>query len=242
MYQTKIIDYKYKKKIVTYNFPIHTGGCNKGTRKNYKEMTEEERKVSDSRRIRYYNKVLAELTEIAMMNPFKVMLTLTFKEDIQMYKEAIERWKKFVRRLKWKYGEIVYFCVWERTKKNRIHFHVLIDLDIESEEVMRLWRYGYICVSPIHKGEKIKCIRYMTKYMFKSVKEKNQQGKCIRGERFFFCSKNLNKPEIQKIEERLSIPNVIFENMENVIEDGIYEMKDCNGKVINKAEFVEYKV
>ena len=34
---------------------------------------------------------------------------------------------------------------------------------------------------------------------------------------------------------------MIFENMENIIRDGVYEIKDFNGKVINRMEFVEYK-
>ena len=193
MYQTKIIDYIYKKKIVTYDFPIQTGGRNQVTRRNYKEMTDEERKASDQRRILYYKKISLGLTEIAMMNPFKVMLTLTFREDIQTYKEAIKRWKNFVRRPRWKYEEIAYICVWERTKKNRIHFHALIDLDIEFDEMEKLWGEGYICIGKIRNGEeKLKTIRYITKYMVKSIQERIQLGKNIRGERFFFCSKKLN--------------------------------------------------
>ena len=81
----------------------------------------------------------------------------------------------------------------------------------------------------------------MTKYMVKSIQERIQSGESVRGERFFFCSKNLDKPKIEKLEERLSIQDLIFENMENIIRDGVYEIKDFNGKVINRMEFVEYK-
>ena len=52
----------------------------------------------------------------------------------------------------------------------------------------------------------------------------------------------MDKPKIEKLEERLSIQDLIFENMENIIRDGVYEIKDFNGKVINRMEFVEYKI
>ncbi|RHB98800.1 hypothetical protein DW865_04045 [Mediterraneibacter gnavus] len=241
-YQTKIVDYKYKKKVVNYNLPIQTGGCNQMTRKSYKEMSGEEKKNSDERRIKYYKKISSELIEVALMNPFKIMVTLTFKEDIQTYKIAINRWRNFMRRMKWKYGEVSYICVWERTKKDRIHFHALLDLNIKFDVLNDLWGYGYVWVSKIENGEgKLKSILYMTKYMVKSIQERIQSGESVRGERFFFCSKNLDKPKIEKLEERLSIQDLIFENMENIIRDGVYEIKDFNGKVINRMEFVEYK-
>lgn len=228
---------------MNYTLPIKTGVCNPMKRKRYKEMSGKEKTNSDERRIKYYKKISSELIEVALMNPFKVMVTLTFREDVQTYKIAINRWRNFMRRMKWKYGEVSYICVWERTKKNRIHFHALLDLDIEFKVLSDLWGYGYVWVSKINNGEgKFKSILYMTKYMVKSIQERMQSGESVRGERFFFCSKNLDKPKIEKLEERLSIQDLIFENMENIIRDGVYEIKDINGKVINKTEFVEYKV
>lgn len=244
-YQSKIVDYNYKKKVVSYALPIRTGGCNRAERKNYREMSMEEREKSDGRRIRYYKKVSSELVELALMNSsFKVMITLTFSEHITDYHTAIRCWKNFVRRLKYSFGEFCYICVWERMKNGRIHFHVLLDLNLTHGEVKRFWKYGKIVwVSRIKDGYngRKQAILYMTKYMCKSIQERIQSGESIRGERFFFCSKNLEKPKIEKIEERLDIQEQIFENMEDIIKDGTYEIKDCNGKTINRSEFVEYK-
>ena len=55
---------------MNYNLPIQTGGCNQMTRKSYKEMSGEEKKNSDERRIKYYKKISSELIEVALMNPF----------------------------------------------------------------------------------------------------------------------------------------------------------------------------
>lgn len=244
-YQTKIVDYQYKKKVVSYALPICTGGYNRGTRKNYKEMSMEEKEKSDKRRIRYYNRIASELVELALMNSsFKVMITLTFSEHITDYHLAIRCWKNFVRRLKYSFGEFRYICVWERTKQGRVHFHALLDLNLTHKELIKFWKYGKIVwVSKIKNGYngRKRAILYMTKYMCKSIQERIQSGESIRGERFFFCSKNLEKPRIEKIEERLDIQNLIFENMENIIKDGIYEIKDFNDKSINRVEFIEYK-
>lgn len=245
VYQSKIVDYNYKKKVVSYALPIHTGGHNQVKRKNYKEMSEEEKERSDERRIKYYKKVSSELVDIALMNSsFKVMITLTFSEHITDYHCAMKCWKNFVRRIKYSFGEFRYICVWERTKQGRIHFHALLDLNLTHKELAKFWKYGRIVwVSKIKDGRNgcKQAILYMTKYMCKSIQERIQSGESIRGERFFFCSKNLEKPKIDKIEERLDIQNVIFENMENIIKDGVYEIKDFSGKAINRIEFVEYK-
>ena len=77
--------------------------------------------------------------------------------------------------------------------------------------------------------------------MIKSIQERVQSGESVRGERFFFCSKNLNKPKIEKVEEKIDIEKEIFENMETVIRDGVYAIKDSSGYPINRIEFVEYK-
>ncbi len=245
-YQTKIFDYKYKKKVVAYALPIRNGGCNRAVRKNYKEMSVEEKEKSDERRIRYYKRVSSELVELALMNSsFKVMVTLTFNEHITDYHSAIGCWRNFVRRLKYSFGELRYICVWERTKQGRVHFHALLDLNLTHTELTKFWKYGKIVwVSKIkdgHNGRK-QAILYMTKYMCKSIQERIQSGESVRGERFFFCSKNLEKPKIKKLEERMEIQDLIFEYMEDIIKDGVYEIKDFNGKAINRIEFIEYEI
>lgn len=244
-YQSKIVDYDYKKKVVSYAMPILTGGCNRAERKNYREMSTEEKEKSDERRLKYYKKVSSELVELALMNSsLKVMVTLTFSEHITDYHIASRCWKNFVRRLKYSFGEFRYICVWERMKNERIHFHVLLDLNLTHDEIKRFWKYGKIVwVSRIKEGYngRKRAILYMTKYMCKSIQERIESGESVRGERFFFCSRNLEKPRISKIEERIDIQDVIFENMENTIKDGVYEIKDFSGKAINRIEFVEYK-
>lgn len=241
-YQTKIIDYNYKKKVVAYDFPIRTGGSNLKIRKKYTEMSADEKRYSDERRVQYYEKKKTELIELALMNSFKIMATLTFAEDIQMYDIAINRWRNFMRRMKWKYGEVPYICVWERTKKNRIHFHALFNMNIDVKELEKLWSYGFVWITGTKKkNEQYNAIQYMTKYMIKSIQERVQSGESVRGERFFFCSKNLNKPKIEKVEEKIDIEKEIFENMETVIRDGVYAIKDSSGYPINRIEFVEYR-
>ncbi len=246
-YCTKVIDYNFKKKIVSYAIPIRTGGHNHAIRKNYQDMNEEEKKRSDLRRLKYYQKAGNKLVELALMNPLKVMITVTFREHITDYRIALQYWKNFIKRLKYSFDEdIKYICTWERMSKteqsrDRIHFHALISINLSYEDLKKLWGYGYVWVSRITDGKngRQKTICYITKYITKSIQKQIESGNSVRGERFFFCSKNLEKPKIEMLKESISIPDVIFENMENVIKDGAYTVHDNLGHTFNKIEYVE---
>lgn len=168
-----------------------------------KTCREKKKRILMQEEANIIKKVSLELVEIALMNPFKVVVTLTFREDIQTYKIAINRWKNYMRRMKWRYGDV--------------------------------W------ISKIETREgKLKSIHYMTKYMCKSIQERIERGESVRGERFFSVQEIWKSLKSKKLEERLSIQDLIFDNMENVIRDGVYDIKDFNGKVINRMEFVEY--
>lgn len=243
MYSAKKIDYTYKKKVISYTKPIRTGGHNKKKRTKYEDMSEIGKKESDKRRIRYYKKAAAELVELALMNPFTEMITLTFSENITDYHESLTYWKNFIRRLKYSFGDFRYICVWERTKQGRIHFHCLLNLNLTHEELMQYWKYGKVVwVSKIRDGQKgkLNSIRYMTKYMVKSIQDRIESGESVRGERFFFCSKNLNKPKIEKLEEPIDLHDIIFENLENILLDGSHIIRSHDGQPINKIDFIEY--
>ena len=76
--------------------------------------------------------------------------------------------------------------------------------------------------------------------MLKTIQERIEQGTDIRGQRFFFTSNNLKKPTISTLDERLNIDKIIFDNMESMLSDGIYQILDENGHKINTAHFIEF--
>lgn len=243
-YSSKITDYEYKKKICVYERAIRTGNKNGNQeRTSYSDMTEKDKQHSDARRLRYYKKQVSDLINIALMNDFRIMATLTFAENIQNYHLAISKWQSFLKRLRHHVGtDMQYICVWEYQKRGAIHFHCLFNFHIEHELLSKIWGNGFVFISKIQKenGSCLKSIQYMTKYMLKTIQERIEQGTDIRGQRFYFTSNNLKKPRVSTLEKVLDIESIIFENMDNMISDGVYNILNEYGETINRVHFVEF--
>ena len=245
-YQTKIIDYGHKTKVVVYDRPVKIGTKNTKNRTKYENMGESQKNEADRRRLKYYKKVSKDLIELAMMNDFSVMVTLTFAENLADYDRGKTYWENFLHRFR-KYlkrnGEpaLKFICVWERQKRGAVHFHALFNVEIDHKTLERLWGHGFVFVSRISSSQgKLSAIRYIVKYMTKSVEEQLKNGMKSR-QRLFFASNNLEKPKITKLEEAVNLDDMIFENLEQMISTGEYDLTDFRGEHINHADFLEYE-
>lgn len=256
-YQTKKLDYGYKEKIIIYDAPIITGSkIQQGNkRQRYSEMDDAKQEFSNKRRIKYYKRAINELVEIAMMNEdLNVVITLTFAEAVQSYDTALAEWQLFLKRLRHLYNiPLKYICVWEYQKKRSkhlsisnggiFHFHCLMNIGfIEHHQLEKIWGQGYVWIEKIPNFEQRKrAIRYTTKYCVKEIVSRLENNDDTRGQRFFFTSNNLKKPSISKLAEALDLKNIIFEELDNLICDGEYYVKNELGCVVNKVSYVEYK-
>lgn len=264
-YHTTRIDFGYKERISVYVQEVRTEtkkkkeqeqGENrtedentqkevkkKKKRKKYTEMSTEEKKKSDERRIRYYKKAIYDLVELACMNEdLESMVTLTFKENITDYKEAVKEWQNFLRKLRPKVDDLKYICIWEFQKRGAIHFHVLFNFTMEHDELSKIWRRGFVWITNLkNKNDTLREIKYMTKYMTKGIEKLQGISHERQRVRFFFLSDNLKKPTIETSYERIDLEKLIFENMENIISDGSYYLKDYENNIINRCDYVEIR-
>lgn len=261
IYTTKLTDYGYKEKVRVYNRSIayeddSTDNIGvSGSRQKYENMDDWKKQKSDERRIRYYKRKTVELTEIALMNPdLNSVITLTFKNTVTSYDDALAEWQLFLKRLRHSFDfPLKYICVWEyqreRSQKEGIrkggvfHFHALMNIGfIEHDKLEKIWGNGFVWIEKIpDTARRENTIRYVTKYCTKEVVYRIEHKEDIRGQRFFFTSNNLLKPVETVFEERTMIEDVIFAHMENIIKDGSYDIKNDSGKVINHVEYVEYR-
>lgn len=258
-YKVKLTDYIYKEKISIYKAPITYEEKNQENkyRQKYNEMSLLKQKKSDDRRIRYYKKKVAETVEIALMNPdLDTAITLTFREQITSYDLALGKWQTFLKRFR-HYLEpldLKYICVWEYQKKRSsnenienggiFHFHFLTNTGfIDHSTLEKLWGNGFVWIDKLGSDKKREnAIRYTTKYCLKELVNRIENNEDIRGQRFIFTSNNLLKPVSSVYENtEVTIEDIIVENLENIIKDGQYEIKDADGRTINHVEFVEYK-
>jgi len=123
-------------------------------------------------------------------------LTITFAYDVT-YKKAARYVSHFLERLKKHFSTvpISYISVPELTKKNRLHFHLLVyDLPSEASiserktrNIQRFFRRGYIDISLASYTSK-GLAGYLSKYLGKSLVDfKNET---TRG---YSCSRNIDK-------------------------------------------------
>lgn len=269
IYNQKVVSWKHKQEMYKYKHPIITSdnttkstdisntnksdsGYNdinsdiiKKSRTNYEHMTAIQKEESDRRRISYYHKKIYYLTNLAIHNDLYLFGTLTFAEPINDYCTAKKKWDLFLKRLKYHTNNLKYIAVHELQKKRGdiFHFHFLCNLEyIPHNDLEKIWNNGYVYIKEIKKIEKgnFRQIEYVFKYVVKDILEDAKKGKRNKA-RPIYCSRNLEKPKIEKSYSTHPIEDDIFDNMECIISDGHYDVKNWCGIKINEVDYLKIK-
>jgi len=161
-------------------------------RKKYKPLDRSARSIQRSRanffRMVHHNNTLASSIDF---------FTITFSYDLS-YSKATRYIAHFFERLKKadsNCNSLSYISVSEKTKKNRIHFHLLVYnlptylslTERETRFIQRQFRRGYLDVrNTTYRTTGL--AGYMAKYMAKSLADPNNENK-----RGYNCSRNIEK-------------------------------------------------
>lgn len=115
--------------------------------------------------------------------------TLTFAENKTDVKECNLIFKKFIMRLKYRFGnEIKYLAVIEFQDRGAVHYHVLSNIPyIPQKELQELWGQGFVFINAITHVDNVGA--YVVKYMTKDNSDDRLQGL-----KAYLCSKNLVRP------------------------------------------------
>lgn len=251
-YNAKITDYGYKEKYQMYSQTIEYDNISTigAVRRRYEEMSDRMKEKSDERRIRYYQKKVHDISEVALMNTdLKTFITLTFQNPVTNYDIAIEEWKLFIKRLQYycsKQGiSLKYIGTWEfqKNRGNVFHFHLLTNTGyVEHKLLQTLWGNGYVFISKVGtEYYRRKAISYTLKYCVKEVTERIKNKEDVRGQRFIFTSNNLAKPTVKKLLTQDTIEDVISQHTENIICKGQYNITDDKGQNTGTVQYVEYR-
>lgn len=215
MYNIKIIETNDKIEIWRYEMPIHNNYSmsdfenNNKQRRKYEDLSYSEKVDSFKRKSKYYQERKHDIRRLIEMN-YKAyetkFVTLTFRDHIEDVAEANNLFNKFIKRLKYKLGKsIKYIAVWERTKKNRIHYHLIIfNLKyMKWEELECVWKHGYIKINDVSHVERKNVGRYISKYFSKELDVKDMHKKA------FFTSRNLKKPKKITLQSQEELKNLV---------------------------------
>jgi len=167
-------------------------------------------------------------------------ITYTFKNDVTNLKEARVWWEMYVRKLRVRFGSLCYLGVaeiqkkrYEKTGKKVWHFHVLFfnlpfmygARDLHAQ----LWEQGFIKIITIDHVKNIGL--YVSKYLRKDLQERE-----LCGEKSFFTSKNLKKPQQFRRFKRIG---EILQNRKYVVDLESNYQSINYGKIIVKSGLIE---
>lgn len=241
MYNIKIIETDKKIEVWKYSLPIHSDystedfEVNNSNRRKQEEMSYKERLKSFERKQKYYREKRHEIRRLIEMNykaRYTKFVTLTFSNHVTDVEKANYEFKKFIERFKYKLQKgIKYLAVWERTKKDRIHYHMVIfDLKyIKWSDLEKVWGNGFIKINDVSHVESENVGRYIAKYFSKDVDISDYKKKA------FFTSRNLKKPKKITLLSREELSNIV--NLDNTSYTKTYKQlsKDT-------GEFIEGEV
>lgn len=259
-YNKKVTYWKHKQEIQLYGSSIEYGRTIedapeqkevfsemhvKKVRTNYDNMDLKDKITSDKRRKTYYEKRIHYLADMAIHNELNTFITLTFADAITDYKAAQHEWDLFLKRLKYKTDfDFKYITVHELQKRRGrvFHFHFLCNLGyFPFKDLEKIWGKGFVYIEQINgdnQSNRIKQIMYSFKYITKDILNEGQRR--IRNtERKIYCSRNMDKPTIKKELSGETAEDIIFENMEYVLDSGSYDMKNYRGEKINEVDYIK---
>ncbi len=176
-------------KIKEYSKPVCRGFHSFGGRK-----VTDEKVTSEKNREYVLYKMREDLWQLANSNfdYGSKFITLTFKENMKDLKVANYEFKKFVDRLKYRYGDFKYIAVIEfqdKYKRGAIHYHMISDLGyIENRELREIWSNGFVRINRIKQVDNVG--NYIIKYMCKADDVRLHRRKA------YLRSENLEWPEV----------------------------------------------
>jgi len=199
-YQIKVYRLDDIYEIYKYEEPVWAGfhKFKSSDRKNTSEETKKENRAKVITRTRNNVRRLA----IVNFNKHSRFFTATFGDNIVNMDYANNEFKKFIKRLKYHFGNFKYLVVIEFQKRGAIHYHMLSDFGyIKHSDLASIWGNGFVWIRDLltaNNGKPVDNVgAYMVKYMHKNIIDKRLMGK-----KTYFTSRNLVRPE------------VVYENME----------------------------
>lgn len=182
------------------------------------------------------------LARLINANTWNYFLTLTFATD-EVDSTSITR---MFRKMKRMYGEFKYIYVKELTKRGRLHYHVLLNINLGTIEDIRayerwfaenIWCEGFVKLKSVDTQSALS--GYLCKYLTKDLQN-------IKG-RLYNCSRNLNKPEEIHLFDTKDIWEIVQEMNLNINYVSSYCMRyekqgeDIENKIIYvKGEYNDY--
>lgn len=227
-YYSKFFVMKNIAEVKEYNNPVWSGFKSYGGRKMYDlDVT------SKDNRKRVLYRMRNDLRRLANTNfdCGSKFVTLTFRENIKDLKIANYEFEKFVKRIKYEYGNFKYLAVIEFQGRGAIHYHMITDLIyIPNKELRKIWSNGFVKINRIKHVDNVGA--YIIKYMCKIEDVRLHKRKA------YLRSRNLSSPIIltgaaareyaEKNKDKLTSENETYFNIFETEHYGLVTHREFN--------------
>ncbi|MBA7508766.1 hypothetical protein ES705_00699 [subsurface metagenome] len=236
-YQIKIYNLGDIYEIYKYEIPVYVG-YRKFVYKG-RSCADENKKIENRKKVATRIRNNIRRLAIANFDEHSRFFTATFADNITDMDFANNEFKKFIKRIKYQYGDFKYLAVVEFQKRGAIHYHMLSDFGyIEQTDLEKIWGNGFVWIRELltaNKGKPVDNVgAYLVKYMNKNIIDKRLMGK-----KAYFTSRNLVRPEI--VYENLSLDDcfkkydldnnhMVFSNSFMSKENGVVDYYEFNKK------------
>lgn len=227
--------------------------------KKIKNSKDREERVIENRKV-YLNTIRNNIVRLVESNSekFKTFITLTYNRDVTE-EENVKYLNILFTKLRYHDENISYLWVLERTKRGRIHIHMLTSLKYTQcnaksnerkskahkqaeQEFEKLWTFrrkplGFVDIRQIEERECKKCSLYLASYINKGMfTTKVKKSTHLYG----YSRRTLRKPVVELYEEMVGIEGLLkyYSDDFNVTYSSSYDLR-FRDTLISKVNYFD---
>lgn len=204
-------------------------------RVNYKKRTKEEviKQIKECENEEFKMEVMksfslrrtrAKIVRLVDCNPdLNTFVTLTFKKNVKSLSKANLIFKSFIKRLKKQVPHLKYLAVPEFQKRGAVHYHILVNFQMENKKLADIWGQGFVMINKIRHVKRVGA--YVAKYIGKDLFDVRYFGM-----RKIMASRNLAKPIVITIAKTIKVFMDTFKDKLEIVNEKVY-YSDWLGKI-----------
>lgn len=188
----------YRKYAIGRNFVKATSyeQINTGRKRNVNQessmpqaMSTQELDTAYQYRQRAKREKLVHLADVNFVAGSCILVTLTFRENVQNCDKAVKAFKLFTKRMRRKLEDVRYIATIEIQQRGAYHFHILVnapDIQFGLDNLTAMWDNGIIDIQPVDNVQK--AVLYITKDLVKQ-----DRSHPLFNKRCYFVSQGLTQ-------------------------------------------------
>lgn len=204
-------------------------------RVNYKKRTKEEviKQIKECENEEFKMEVMksfslrrtrAKIVRLVDCNPdLNTFVTLTFKKNVKSLSKANLIFKSFIKRLKKQVPHLKYLAVPEFQKRGAVHYHILVNFQMENKKLADIWGQGFVMINKIKHVKRVGA--YVAKYIGKDLFDVRYFGM-----RKIMASRNLKKPIVITVAKTIKVFIDTFKYKLEIVNEKVY-YSDWLGKI-----------